>query len=128
MLLNFYQEVAQNWESWHVMHQRNVFHTFSLSWGHYLERDNASRDNQKIQTYLKVLLDYNQNMDDFEKYEQWYVSDIKNKTTDNARVLHDKREVVATKFKGLLAVIEPLKKELEQQLHKRNIRIPQRIV
>ena len=124
VLLNFYQEVAKNWESWHVMHQRNVADKFSLTSWQKVQENKALNANQKILNYINLLIDYNQGMDEFRSYEQWYVSDIENKTTENAKVLHTKKEIVATKFNGLLAVVESVKTELERQLQEQKIKIP----
>ena len=124
VLFNFYQEVAKNWESWHVMYQRNVLDKFSLISWQTIQEDKALNTDQKILDYVNALTDYNQSMGDFKKFEQWYSADIENKTTENARLLHDKKEIAATKFNGLLAVVESVKTELERQLQEQKIKIP----
>ncbi len=120
-LLDLYYEVAQNWENWHVMHQRNVLDKFKLEANAPVRTDVRINANLKFGEYVKKFTEYNHSMDEFRIFEQWYISDIKNKTTENARVLHSKRETAAAKFKGLLAVVEPLKKELGEKLRAEGI-------
>lgn len=120
-LLRLYREVALNWENWHVMHQRNVLDRFALDAWLLFKSDPQFNSYAHAPLYVQKLTQYNQGMDDFRSYEEWYSSDIKNKVNENARQLHAKREAAFAIFKDLLAVIEPFKKEVETQLYREGI-------
>src|SRR3989338_3803243 len=64
----------------------------------------------------KNLEDYNRGMADFKEFEQWYAADLNNKTPENARLLHAKKELVSEKFKGLLAVVKPTQEVFKARL------------
>ncbi len=121
LLLDFYFEVAKNWESWHVMHQRNVLDKFRVQkWQEVRGPLNFLSDDIYAK-YIQSLEAYNQTMDDYKNYETWYASDVNHKTTESAKVLHGKRELAGEKFTPLLALIEPVKKNLEEQLIQQKI-------
>lgn len=120
-LLNFYHEMEQNLESVYVMQQRGVLEKFRLeSWQQLQDRQDIPLPAETIDC-VKELEVYNRLMTDYKNFEQWYAAELERKTPDNARTLHHKREAVAQKFQGMLAVVKPAKEILEAHLAARKI-------
>jgi len=116
LLLDFHLEVYKIWESWHVMDQRNVHDLFTINvWPNLKSHPDIQLDS-KIAALLKPFEDYNATMKDFKDYQEFYNSDVRNKTIENGRILHEKREVVREKFRSLKPHIDPLRKVVEEQL------------
>ena len=128
ILLEFYREVERNWESVHVMQQRGVLDKFTLDvWRKVKARAELKLQHQVID-YGIPFEKYNAAMDEFKTFEQWYAADLKNKTTDNARILHDKKETASEKFKGLLDIAAQAKSILERDLVAEEILTPDKII
>ena len=121
VLLEFYQELKKNLESYYVMDQLGRFRFFRLeSWPQAKDYLALGAD-PVILAYIHRLGKYHAVLDDFTKYEQWYAADLNNKTPDNGRILHDKREEVKKKFPGLETVIKSALQSFEKQLYKEKI-------
>lgn len=128
ILLAFYREVERNWESVHVIQQRGVLDKFTLDvWQRVKGRPELKLE-RRVVDYGEPFAQFNTAMDEFKKFEQWYASDLKNKTTGNARILHDKKEAASEKFKGLLGIVADAKKILEQGLVAEKILTPEMII
>ena len=114
ILLEFYREVEKNWESVHVMRQRGVLDKFTLEiWRKIKDRPELKIDRRVI-AYGIPFTTYNAVMDEFKKFEQWYAAYLKNKTTESARILHEKKQAASEKFKGLLDAAAEAKNILER--------------
>lgn len=118
LFLDFYEELKKNLESYYVMDQLGRFRFFRMvTWSKLKDPEGPAILNDKmIADYIHRLEEYNSVLDDFTKYEQWYASDLNNKTPANARILHDKREEPRTKFQGLEPVIKSAIQSFEKQL------------
>ena len=118
ILVEFYQELKKNLESYYVMDQLGRFRFFRLdSWPQAKDYPGIGKD-PLILAYSQRLCEYNAVLDDFTKYEQWY-SDLNNKTPANGRILHDKKEEVRNKFQGLEAVIKSALQNFENNCTKK---------
>ncbi len=115
-LLALYVEVDKNLESCYVMQQRGVLEKFCLDRWQDMKGDGDVRLDEKILLCHRMLEEYNQDMSDFKEFEQWYAADLSNKTPENARALHAKKELISQKFKGLLAVVKPAQEVLKAEL------------
>ncbi|OGX09083.1 MAG: hypothetical protein A2Z88_08205 [Omnitrophica WOR_2 bacterium GWA2_47_8] len=114
--VSFYFEVEKNWESWHVMYQRNVMDKFSLdAWLRIKDQPSIQLKPDFVE-YAVVLKNYNDLMDSFKAFEKWYAADLKNKTTENAKVLHEKKNAVSEKFKEMKDMVKGIKIEAENEL------------
>lgn len=127
ILLEFYREVERNWESVHVIQQRGVLDKFTLDVWQRVKGRPELRLERRVIDYGLPFAQFNAVMDEFKKFEQWYASDLKNKTTDNARILHDKKEAASEKFKGLLGIAAEAKDILERDLVAEKILAPEMI-
>ena len=118
ILVEFYQELKKNLESYYVMDQLGRFRFVRLeSWPHAKDYPGVGKD-PMILAYSQRLCEYNAVLVDFTKYEQWY-SDLNNKTPANGRILHDKKEEVRNKFQGLEAVIKSALQNFENNCTKK---------
>ena len=115
-LCALYAEVDKNLEACYVMQQRGVLEKFRLEGWQEGAGDSALALDEKISTCYRALEDYNRGMADFKEFEQWYAADLNNKTPENARLLHAKKELVSEKFKGLLAVVKPTQEVFKARL------------
>src|SRR3989338_8876962 len=113
ILIQLYREVERNWESVHVMQQRAVLDKFTLEIWQKVKARPELKLERRVIDYGVPFTAFNAAMDDFKKFEQWYSADLTNKTTENARILHDKKEIASEKFKGLLDIAAEAKKILE---------------
>ena len=119
--LDFYEEIEKNLESYYVMFQLGRLRFFQLE--HWLKQgaNPAVVSDRNVQHYGQRLQEYNQILEGFKKFEQWYASDINNKTKENGVLLHQKREEAETKFNGLESVILEAKKAFALQLQEKKI-------
>jgi hypothetical protein len=116
--LEFHEELAKNLESYYVMDQIGRFRFFRMESWQKLKNSNPPPvcQNTAITTYISRLEEYNSLLDDFTKYEQWYASDLNNKTPANGRILHEKREKAREKFQGLEPIIKSALHSFENHL------------
>ena len=121
ILLAFYEELKKNLESYYVMDQLGRFRLFRLTIWSRLNEEALFAWDEPLVAYIRRLEEYNALLDDFLKYEQWYASDINNKTPATARVLHDKREEPRQKFQGLEPVIKSAIQSFEKYLQEQKI-------
>jgi len=122
LLLEFYEELRKNLESYYVMDQLARFRFFRMETWAKLKSlgDRGILEDAMIVAYVRRLEEYNSLLGDFTKFEQWY-SDLNNKTPANARILHDKREEPRMKFEGLEGVIKSAVQSFEKYLYAEKI-------
>lgn len=121
LLLDFYQELKKNLESYYVMDQLARFRFYRMDAWLKLKNSVPGAGGEAVLIYARRLEEYNALLDDFTRYEQWYAADINNKTPASARILHDKREEPRQKFEGLESVIKSAIQSLERYLLETNI-------
>ena len=128
ILLALYREVERNWEAVHVMQQRGVLDKFTLETWSKVKGCPGLKLEPRVTVYGVPFETYNTAMDDFKRFEQWYAADLENKTTENARILHGKKETALEKFNGLLDIAAEAKSILERDLLAENILTPRMII
>ena len=116
LLLMFYSELAKNLETFYVHDQRGTLGRFGLEVWIVVKQNLGIILDEKIIICQTALDRYNAIFDDFIKYEQWYISDIKNKTTENSRQLHEKKQHLKEEFQGLLPIIKTALEQFKNQL------------
>ena len=122
ILLAFYDEVYSNWESYHVMYQRGYFFPFRVKVLEKIkESSDISLDWEKWSVYIDVVKTFNKSFEDFAEFERWYASDMKNKSQENAKILHAKKETVSENFKDLEPILASAKEHLLAYLKTRKI-------
>lgn len=126
--MDLYREVERNWESVHVMQQRGVLDKFTLDVWQKIKNRPELKLERPVIDYGIPFTAYNSAMDEFKKFEQWYAADLENKTTENARILHEKKEAASEKFKGLLGAAADAKSILERGLVVEKILTPDMII
>ncbi len=98
----FLDEAKANLEAYYVMFQINRLRFFTLTaWDKV--KDVAWKD--PVLNYVRRLTEYNQLLQDYKEYEQWYNQDD-HKNQENGRVLHQKKELAQDRFQGLEEVIK----------------------
>ena len=121
LLLEFYGEVKKNLEAYYVMDQLERLRSFHLeSWQKVKDYANIAFG-EEISFYIKIIEEYNRTLESFKSYEQWYASDVNNKTQENARILHLKKQEADQKFKNFDQVIKPAIAVLETRLRAMNV-------
>ena len=123
-LVNLYQEAEKNLESCYVMQQRGVLEKFRLEAWRAFPLDCDIRFPHSVTNCVHSVEDYNAAMDDFKSYERWYAANLENKTQENAKILHGKKEAVDSKFKGMLSMVKPAVDALTVQLQELKIAKP----
>ena len=80
LLLSFLQEVKRNLETFYVIEQRRQKTLFSLDcWDRIKDREEFSWPND-ILKYVYMLKEFNNKLEDVINYQNWYMSDLNNKT------------------------------------------------
>ena len=121
LLLEFKEEIKKNLESYYVMFQLGKLKFFQLEVWQKLKNESEAEMSSSILRYAQILGDYNKVLADFKNYEQWFASDINNKTASNAEVLHEKNSKAKEKFQGLEQIIKSALHDFEIQLLRRKI-------
>ena len=116
LLLAFYEEIKDNLESYYVMFQIGKLRFFKLEgWEQAMAFPHGEWDSAVVH-YAERLREYLRALKEFKEYEDWYASDINNKSQETGRVLHGKREAAQAKFEGLEPVIKAALSSVEGQL------------
>jgi len=84
--LAFYAEAQKNFEQFHVMDQLNRFRRFQQDVYKSIKNNDDFKLDQIMLDYTNAVEQYNDIFDDYHKFEEFYGSDVKNKTKDNAAV------------------------------------------
>ena len=111
----FYAEMKKNLESFYVMDQLGKLRFFKLEICEKLKKVDLHFP-ESVLTYFQSLQNYNDSLQDFKDYEQWYTTDINQKTPDNAKALHEKKEQAQNQFSGLEKIIKSAIKDWEARL------------
>ena len=121
LLLEFYKEVKKNLEAYYVMDQLERLRSFRLErWQKMKDYANITFG-EEVLFYIRIIEDYNRALENFKGYEQWYASDVNNKTQENVRTLHLKKQEADQKFKNLDQVIKSVIAVLETRLRAMNV-------
>jgi hypothetical protein len=105
-LLAFLAETEKNLELFYVIDQRQfTTQGFALQSWEAVKNEEVIKKHEAIAVYIRELAEFNRLFKEHKEYEQWYVSDITNKTPENARKLHGMKHDLDQKLKGLEAVI-----------------------
>jgi hypothetical protein len=112
----FYQETCKNWESFHVMDQQNRFIGFATANTELVKGLSIIHSDEQVRKYLEAIYSFNTRLEALRSFEQWYASEMKNKTRENAQKLHDLREEVEKYFLRLGPLINPIKEVLRIKL------------
>ena len=117
LLLTFLAEMEKNLETFYVIEQRQFITVGFLmdTWGQVKDLD-IIKYQEAVRIYASALLDFNKLFQEYKSYEQWYSSDLKNKTNDNAKKLHALKHGLDQKIKSLELVIIPAGQALEKDL------------
>ena len=116
-LLPLYEEMKKNLEIFYVMDQRQFITSgFHLVVWPLVKDLEAVKKHETITVYARALDEFNRLFKQQKEYEQWYISDLKNKTPDNARVLHSLKNDLDQKLKVMEAIIIPAGQALETEL------------
>jgi hypothetical protein len=116
-LFDFWAEMEKNMELFYVMDQRQFITGGFLTgtWPRVKEMD-IIRRHETIATYARAMEDFNHSLKVHKEYESWYTGDVKNKTPENARKLHELKHELDLKLKGMEAVIIPAGQDLEREM------------
>src|SRR5690349_3489380 len=116
-LLNLLAEMEKNLEIFYVADQRQfITRPFLTQAWEQISQEALVRQHEAILVYAAAIADFNRLLKEHREYEQWYASDLKNKTPENGRKLHILKQAVDQKLKSLEAVIVPAGQALERQL------------
>jgi hypothetical protein len=116
-LLTFLDEMEQNLEIYYVTDQRQFMTGgFIMAAWDKVKNIEVIQRHESIKIYATTLLDFNKSYKEFKEYEQWYSSDMNNKSTENAKKLHALKAELDLNLKTLEAIIIPAGQALEQEL------------
>ena len=116
-LLAFLDEMEKNLETFFVMDQRQfITHGFRMEAWPLVKDLDIIKKQEAITAYAGAIEEFNRLFKEQKEYEQWYVSDLKNKTSDNARKLHAMKQELDTRVKAMEAIIIPAGQALEKEL------------
>jgi len=116
-LFDFLAEMEKNMESFYVMDQRQfITHGFSTdTWAQVKDMDIIKR-HETIIKYAAATEDFNNSLKAHKEYENWYTSDINNKTPENARKLHAMKNELDLKLRAMEAIIIYAGQDLEREM------------
>lgn len=116
-LLAFLNEMDKNLETLYVIEQRQfILSGFLLDkWEHVKDLD-LIKHQEAVKVYAAALLDFNNALKEHKTYEQWYASDIKHKTKDNAQKLHVLKNALDQKVNPLESIIITAGQAFEREL------------
>ncbi len=110
-------EMEKNLEAFYVMDQRQFitggFET--AAWARVQGMDIVAKQ-EAIQMYAAAINKFNALFQEYKAYEQWYASDMKNKTQDNAKKLHGLKHELDTRLKDMEGIIIPAGQALEKEM------------
>jgi hypothetical protein len=116
-LLAFLDEMEKNLETYYVMDQRQFITVgFTMIVWEQVKNLNFIKNQESIQIYAKALLDFNNAYAEQKSYEQWYTSDLKNKSPENAKKLHALKNGLNDRVRALEVIIIPAGQALEKEL------------
>ena len=116
-LLAFLAEMEKNLEIFYVMDQRQFVtgEFLTVAWDQ-VKDETFIKKHAAILVYIQAIEDINRMLKEHKEFEQWYASDMGNKTPDNARALHGMKNDLDKKLKTMEAVIIPAGQTLEREM------------
>lgn len=121
-LMSLHGEIDKNLESFFVMEQLGRLRFFALNAVRRVLENNRFPLDESVKAYARTVEDYNRTLKEFQDYEQWYnTEDLSRKTKENGLALHAKKDAAQVKFKELEKFILAAKKNIEEDLSRRNI-------
>ena len=116
-LLAFLDEMEKNLENFYVMDQRQfITQGFVMAKWLLVKDEEVIKKHETILVYAHTLEGFNNLFKEYKEYEQWYASDMKNKTPENARCLHGMKHELDKQLKNMEAIIIPAGQALEKQM------------
>lgn len=116
-LCAFLEEMEKNLENFYVMDQRQF-----ITQGYAMRAWPAVKDlpcvkkHESILVCMRSLEEFNALFKEHKDYEQWYISNIENKTPDNARKLHGLKHELDKKLRAMESIIIPAGQALEKEM------------
>ena len=116
-LLAFLEELDANLETFYVMDQRQfITQTFSLKAWEQVKDVALVHKHESVGSCIRAMEEFNALYKEYKSYEQWYASDLNNKTPDNARKLHGMKHELDKKLKAMESLIIPAGQALEKDM------------
>lgn len=116
-LLAFLSEMETNLENFYVMDQRQfITHGYALCSWEAVKDLACIKKHESILVCMKTLEQFNALYKEHKEYEQWYTTDLKNKTPENARKLHGMKHELDKKLKLMESIIIPAGQTLEKEM------------
>ena len=116
-LFAFLSEMEKNLEIFYVMDQRQFITQDFLADTWVLVKDlELVKKHESIAVYVHAVKEFNRLFKEFKAYEQWYASDMKNKTQENGRKLHAMKHDLDQRLKGMEAIIIPAGQDMEREM------------
>ncbi len=116
-LTAFLEEMDKNLELFYVMDQRQfIIHGFKHEAWPLVKDQEIVRKHEAIGSYVRAIEEFNAALKEHKAYEQWYASDMQNKTPENAKKLHGLKNALDAKLKGMEAVIILAGQALEKEM------------
>lgn len=118
-LLKFLEEMEKNLETYYVMDQRQfIVHGFVMDRWQLIKDVDFIKNNKEILLYCDALNEFNKAYEEYKNFEKWYVSDLNNKSNDNARKLHGLKDGLQIRIKNFESIIIYAGQALEKELLK----------
>ena len=116
-MLPLLDEMEKNLEKYYVMDQRQFIESnFDLQAWNKAQALKEFTFDERLKHYAYILEQFNTSYAAFKEFERWYVSDLKNKTAENAKKLHTQKQELETRVKKLDRIIIPAGQVLEKKL------------
>ena len=117
LLLPLLEEMEENLERFYVMDQRQFIESdFMLSAWQKAQTLQDFTFDERIKHYAYILEEFNKGYASYKEFEKWYAGDLKNKTPENAKILHAQKQELEKRMKKLDRVIIPAGQALEKKL------------
>ncbi len=116
-LFDLLNEMEKNLENFYVMDQRQFITQGYLTdaWDKVKDLGLIKR-HETIVKYAAVMEDFNNSLKAYKEFETWYTQDINRKTPETARKLHDMKNALDAKLKGMEALIIYAGQDLEREM------------
>ena len=110
-------EMEKNLEKYYIMDQRQFIESnFDMQAWNKAQSLKEFVFDERLKHYAYILEQFNTSYAVFKEFERWYVSDLKNKTAENAKKLHTQKQELEKRMKKLDRVIIPAGQVLEKKL------------
>ena len=100
-LFDFLAELVKNLEFFYVMDQRQFIESnFEMKAWHKAQQVQDFSFDERLKHYAYIMEEFNKSYAAFKEFERWYASDLKNKTPENAKVLHTQKQELEKRIKN----------------------------